>query len=477
MTALKKKPVQLGIAVALAAGIVLAGTFAWSSFNQSRINVFNELIVPDVNLHDDFEGGPNKDVYVENSGDSPIYLRVRLTEFLQTEGRGSLMEGHVRDDDKAYLWAPHNGVDTIEACKPIAPDKVSSTWGSDNFHDYYTWLMGGQNPDNLSAQIYYKPATEEQKSGTNADGTERAPVVVSDPLTGTSTAGDASVDYAAQMAEEIPKQQAARLAELKAELIAGGMGETDAAAKAATQAEAEGLAMKALGLQKTQTAYVITMDQWISGTTGLAPGAEGYRAPYAKGEFWVIAPLDGWAYWANGLEGGTATGLLLDKVNRTDKNFDSNAEYAVNVWLQAVTEDDLGKFQTQEGGGISDNGQKLMELATGRIVLATDGSTYKNNKDGTYVLYKDKDGVEQADQVAFVPLGATEGNEVNTTEANRFSIGQRVTFGTEPDWDGADYTNWAALTTTTAPWYNLTKSSVTDAATDGGKQVYVLTNT
>lgn len=148
MTLLKKKPVQAGIALALAVGIVLAGTFAWSSFNQSRINVFNELMVPDANLHDDFEGGPNKDVYVENSGDSPIFLRVRLTEFLQTDGRGSLVEGHVRDDDKAYLWAPHNGAgDTLDKCTLVEPNHTAPGWIGDNFHDYYNWFLGGQNPD------------------------------------------------------------------------------------------------------------------------------------------------------------------------------------------------------------------------------------------------------------------------------------------------------------------------------------------
>ena len=141
MAALKRKPVQLIIVLLLAVGIVLAGAFAWSSFNQSRINVFKDLIVPNVNLHDDFYTGPNKDVYVENSGESPVFLRVRLTEYLQTEGRGPLVEDSVRDDDKAYLWSPHNGIDKINTCTLTGTSHTGPGWGGENFHDYYTCLL------------------------------------------------------------------------------------------------------------------------------------------------------------------------------------------------------------------------------------------------------------------------------------------------------------------------------------------------
>lgn len=466
MAALKRKPVQLIIVLLLAVGIVLAGAFAWSSFNQSRINVFKDLIVPNVNLHDDFYTGPNKDVYVENSGESPVFLRVRLTEYLQTEGRGPLVEDSVRDDDKAYLWSPHNGIDKINTCTLTGTSHTGPGWGGENFHDYYTWFMGGQNPDNPTAQIYYKSAAEEQKGGINADGTERQPQVVGDPLTGTSAVGDASAEYAAQMALEIPRQETLRLEELKA----GGMAEAEAATQAAK--EAEGLALEALGLKKTQEAYVITMTEWIAGAG--EKNQRGYRAPYVRGDFWVIDEADGWCYWANALEQGQATGLLLDRVERTGKKFDSDAQYAVNVWLQAVTEEDLGQFAAQ-GGGISANGQLLLELATGQYLRAADGGIYKDNGDGTWFLSKDADGNEIAEYRPFAALGAVAGEEINAPEENRLYVGQRLTLNPMADWDGNDYVNWGDLAATTGPWYNLSKSTVTDAATDGGRQIYEFT--
>ena len=460
MAFLKKKPVQAAIAATLAAAIVLGGTFAWNSFNQNKINVFKELVAPDVNLHDDFEGGPNKDVYVENSGQADIYVRVRLTEFLQTENKGSLVEGHVRDDDKAYLWAPHNATGpasaaAVEKCVLAGPNHASAEWAGKNFHDYYTWFMGGQSEANPTAQIYYKPATEEQK-GEYGDKGEvlREPAVVSDPLTGTSEAGDASVDYTALVNAKIAELKAADTGEPK---------KTDDELKAAALAE--------LGLKETQTACVITMEDWKKGTTGIAADAPGYRAAYAQGDFWVIDQTDGWAYWANPLHGGSATGLLLDKVERTDAAFDSNAEYAVNAWLQAVDETDFGQFAAN-GGGISKDGEKLLQLAAGKIALAADGKVYANNGDGTYLYTEDADGTAATDAKPFVPLG--EGG-VNTAEANRLQIGQRITV--DPlTWDGSIYTDYVAKNTA-GPWYNIKTSTVADNTVDNGKQIYEVVGT
>lgn len=226
MSALKKKPAQIILTLCIAAGIVLAGTFAWSSFTQSRINLFSELVLPDVNLHDDFFEGPNKDIYVENSGTSPALVRVRLTEFLQTDTRGSMVEGHLRDDEKAKWWAPHNALSSdgattaIADCSLIPPEKAAAAWitdnGAESFHDYYTWVMG--NTENPTGEIYYKPATAEQKGEYDLSGIMlREPQVVSDPLTETSPLGDAHLEYKTQVDELMAqgKTEAEALLELE----------------------------------------------------------------------------------------------------------------------------------------------------------------------------------------------------------------------------------------------------------------------
>ena len=452
MAALRKKPVQLLLVLLLALFIMLAGAFAWSSFNQSRINVFKDLIVPNVNLHDDFAGGPNKDVYVENSGDAPIFLRVRLTEYLQTADRGSLVEGYVRDDAEARLWPPRNGVDPADGTTDLAKCTLplsaatADAWAGENFHDYYIWTMGGQSPDNPTAQIYYKPATEDQRGGVSEDGTEREPQVVSDPLTGTSPAGDASALYAEQVA--------AKMDEL---LLAG----------TATQENAEELALTELGLKKTQTADVLTMAEWVKGAG--AAGQPGYRAPYAPGDYWVIDQEDGWCYWAKALNKGQATGLLLDRVDRTEKRFGSDAQYAINAWLQAVTEEDLGRFETPDAGGITENAKTLLRLAAGKLTIAADGGTYQVNGDGTYTQLTNADGTPATDAKAFIPLAVDSatgaGLGVNAPAASRMAVGARVTLEALA-WNGTDYTNFTTFAA--APkdgWYNLSASA------DGGYEV------
>lgn len=85
MTVFRKKSTQLAMTLVLVAGIILAGTFAWFSFTQNATNVLEGFTNPKVNLHDDF-WEPNKDVYVENSGNQPLYVRVRLDEWMDING-------------------------------------------------------------------------------------------------------------------------------------------------------------------------------------------------------------------------------------------------------------------------------------------------------------------------------------------------------------------------------------------------------
>jgi len=103
---MSKRLILLGVALAVAVGIVLTGTFAWQSINQQALNPASGgpfLPLPDDSaggrLHDDYEvvddwypgRTANKDVYIENfglpadgefEGDEPIFVRIRLYEFM-----------------------------------------------------------------------------------------------------------------------------------------------------------------------------------------------------------------------------------------------------------------------------------------------------------------------------------------------------------------------------------------------------------
>ena len=69
---------------------------------------------------------------------------------------------------------------------------------------------------------------------------------------------------------------------------------------------------------ETINGTVITMEEWATRwaayQTALEDNPEADPADYnVKGNFWVW-DADGWAYWANPIEPGTATGLLLDGI-------------------------------------------------------------------------------------------------------------------------------------------------------------------
>src|SRR5699024_1901336 len=85
----KRKVLASVSAVALSAAIILSGTFAWQSINQTAKNeVAGEGINPGGRLHDDFNGETKK-VYVENFGEENIFARIRLDEYMEFgEGAG-----------------------------------------------------------------------------------------------------------------------------------------------------------------------------------------------------------------------------------------------------------------------------------------------------------------------------------------------------------------------------------------------------
>lgn len=90
----KKKIATSVAAVAMAAAMLLGGTFAWQSISQTALNEASDIVNPGGRLHDDFDG-ENKDVYVENFADEPIYARVRLGEYMEivvNKGMGDNLE-------------------------------------------------------------------------------------------------------------------------------------------------------------------------------------------------------------------------------------------------------------------------------------------------------------------------------------------------------------------------------------------------
>ncbi|HCC35136.1 MAG TPA: hypothetical protein DEQ02_05680 [Ruminococcaceae bacterium] len=134
------KPLAALVAVILVTAALIGGAMAWIDFTQSRTNKFRGTYDADVTLHDEFDG-LNKDVFVENSGTNPIYVRVRLDEYMQVGDKIFTMSGgpepNVRDKN---TWIPHTYTGTdISDCE--------QTDTADKFHDYYVWSMSGMERD------------------------------------------------------------------------------------------------------------------------------------------------------------------------------------------------------------------------------------------------------------------------------------------------------------------------------------------
>jgi len=77
-------------------------------------------------LHNDFQGGPDKRVYVENTGETPLYVRISLTEYMELDGKS------VNTASKTNLstWVEHRCHRSAANCGQI-------------FHEYFKWKMGG----------------------------------------------------------------------------------------------------------------------------------------------------------------------------------------------------------------------------------------------------------------------------------------------------------------------------------------------
>lgn len=324
MVSKKHRAVAAVIAVTAAATILLTGTFAWQSISQQAKNEVMSAVNPGGRLHDDFDGR-NKDVYVENftdpdDGGVPLYARVRLDEYMEigagagqasgTEGKQaqSLVDGSVFDD--VTTWKTHIPGDTIEG---------GAT--GDPFHTYWRWKTGGST--------VFMPTFNKNKDSLKAD--------INGTYEGT-TPGDTIHfdDYKAYTAGEQKTGSAIYDAD-----------DNDIDDAGITTVEETHTA------KTTGTATILTMQDWLD--AGAQPGP-----------FWVW-DKDGWAYWAEPIQPGEATGLLLDGIV-LQKEPDDDWYYSINVVGQFATLGDWGNADSKTGfykDGITEGALDLLNNIAG----------------------------------------------------------------------------------------------------------------
>ncbi len=278
-----KKLMSTLIASVLIISTLIGGAFAWTDFTQSRTNKFRGSTDADVTLHDEFDG-ENKDVFVENSGTSEIYVRVRLDEYMQI-GKDVFHNGAVEPDVKDKTsWIPHTYTGaSINDCEQTDFGK---------FHSYYTWNMSGAERD-------YKPGTPGMVyQALGADGK----VDMTGANHTAAATGIVKISYYLELAEKV-----------------------DAG-------------VPFIGDEQAIWDNIKVRGCWLVDDTDTAAngGAWAYWSLPLKP---AVKDADG-----NIVTPGQATNLLLDEVKRTAKEPLEDWIYRIDVKLQAVTANEFGMW-------------------------------------------------------------------------------------------------------------------------------------
>ena len=330
-------------AVAAAAVILLTGTFAWQSVSQMALNeTTGKIVNPGGRLHDDFDGR-NKDVYVENfsrydDGGVPIFARVRLDEYMEI-GKGAGIKAGGTGTKEATPVVAGTDINDVSTWPPHIPGASISEGAEGDFHNYWTWTVGGQT--------VFMPTFNRNKDSLKADvnGTFAGPD--GDP----ATREDRYEDYVTYTAG----QQVTADATYDADANDIDEGDTGVVDVNYTVKEETHTA------KATQTATVLTMAEWKAQGSPVGP-------------YWVY-DTDGWAYWAQPILPGEATGLLLDGIELKEVIQD-DWYYGINVVGQFSDGGDWGQadgngFYTDAASPPSADALALLNKAQAENIVVT----------------------------------------------------------------------------------------------------------
>ena len=361
-----KKLTTTLVAVTAAAALLLSGTFAWQSINQTALNEASDVVNPGGRLHDDFDG-TNKDIYVENFADEPIYARVRLNEYFEVVMNYGKEGVEVTDIVAGSKTEKDDPGETDETGKNLYDYTYDIHYfDQENATDaFWNWTMGSSE----SEDVWYMPTFNLNKDSLVADvnGTYR------DTLGGISNRDDTQylgyMSYAegdTEIGTEIYDGDANNLDEVGNDFNNLG----SYADNIVTVEDVEHAAV-----QVGDTNGLISMAEWL----------ELYNNGEVTDNYWVY-DTDGWVYWSSPIAGGTTTGLLMDGIALKGV-MDDTWYYAINVVAQFVTADDIGDGTEENPGfkldGMTPEAEALLK-AIGVDVDGT-GSEESENPKSVYV--------------------------------------------------------------------------------------------
>lgn len=324
---MEKKEKIKGLLLVVALLLLIAGTYTWFSFTQRAINDRHvELGFEEVGrLHDYFdEVSGNKDVFVENFGDAPILVRIKLLEYMEVDGVSMVQADAATDTDVQPLkadpttWTPW----TPAAAGNTVGDRVGA---GAVFNSRARWTMGWQpraatdGSGQLLDAPYYMPTFNHSRtdhktaaagdfrdwnwSGEEAD-TSASPngTNAGADATGVTHPGDGTDGYwnAGDTATS----------------LLGTPPDTQSGTHTARQTV-------------VQDQPVMLLSQWNA-----------LPVQDRVGNFWVVDPQTGWAYWANLLFPGEATSFLLDQATFITSGLRGNVYYGIKVVPNMVANTD-----------------------------------------------------------------------------------------------------------------------------------------
>ena len=340
MTSKRKKQLSAVAAAVLTVAVALTGTYAWQSISQTALNEVEIGSNPGGRLHDDFNG-QNKDVYVENFSESDfIFARIQLREYMETgKDAGTDRDNPDREATPFFAGADVNDTSTWTVHTPGGAHS--------SFHnEYWKWNLGGET--------VYMPTFNKNKDSLAADinGTFAGPD--GDP----DTDNDRYDDYVEYALDD------QKTADAVYDADDDEIDEGDAAVEGVDIETVE----ETHTAKATQNAAVLTMEEWK---------AQGSPV----GKYWVY-DSDGWAYWAEPLAPGEATGLLLDGIER--QTMMTELYYAIHVTAQFSTVDSIGSKTDGSGffqDGVTDDAFLLLSKISGNTIVTV---TADNGTDSIY---------------------------------------------------------------------------------------------
>lgn len=350
----QKKIGSAVMATTLAGAILMSGTFAWQSLNQLATNEADGYANPGGRLHDYFNG-ENKDVFVENYTDPddngvPIFARIKLSEYMEIgKGAGTdapdkdvtivgQTEGNDPKLDDPTTWITH-----LPGQLPGGDPNNDHT----PMHEYWEWEMGGKT--------VYMPTFNKANDNEDADlnGTYEGadnhrpgdPEDTDDKYSDYVEYGNA-YEESGSLKEPVPENGELIYSVTGTEYYAGGQQSDEPVTHYG---------------KETSDAKVINMEEW------LAMPEEEQIGPY-----WVY-DVDGWAYWAQPIEPGETTGLLLNGIE-PQREPDDAYYYAIHVTAQFATAGDWGDKDGETGfyeDGMTADGEHLLNKVSDRLPEVT----------------------------------------------------------------------------------------------------------